>query len=619
MRIYNMNMAIRWLAALAFPALWTAAAQQAAPQSSCNDSPSYSPCEMVFELPAADSAANANPYASVDLRVEFRSPRARTLAMPAYWDGDRRLVVRFAPTEAGKWDYHVTSNIRSWDDRTGSFNAAASDSPGFLRAANVHHWAYTERASTGLDQPHLWMGANEPLFATMDEAAFRATVDARAAQKFNHLRGLVMAGPAGGAFQSGDAPNIDYFRRLDDRIRYLNGKGMIADLVLAGGPNTLTSVFPGAEQRRRFARFLVARYAAMNVTWQGVDQFEGYENGRALLQEVGGYLKEFDPYQHPRTSGARITSSPLAYDGWMNFVTHATADSNVNAIEHQVLAMPFLDVHFAREDTGAGKTGPDDLDADAFRKRLWNVTMDGQYVTYSNTGSGAASLKSAGAKAMSVWFDFLADTRYWELEPYYDVDGGKALALEDVEYVVYIEKPGPLELTVEKHGYDVYWVDPATGESVKKKFSGEHFTDEPPDNSHDWLLHVVREGRVESMNKSYKFASREILMQEVEANSPKVPFSIEQPKGDLSISKAVPFAVKLERPTRATRSMLYLWMGEVAADHQGYRVLATGPKGSMKPPADIARDYPTIMHMRVYGMNANGKVYELDSALQIDK
>ncbi len=394
---------------------------------------------------------------------------------------------------------------------------------------------------------------------------------------------------------------------------------MIADLVLAGGPNTLTSVFRAAEQRRRFARFLVARYAAMNVTWQGVDQFEGYENGRALLQEIGGYLKEFDPYQHPRTSGARITSSPLADDGWMDFVTHATADSNVNAIEHQVLAMPFLDVHFAREDSGAGKTGADDLDPDAFRKRLWNVTMDGQYVTYSNTGSGAASLNSAGAKAMSVWFDFLADTRYWELEPYYDVDGGKALALEDVEYVVYIEKPGPLELTVEKHGYDVYWVDPATGESVKKKFSGEHFTDEPPDKSHDWLLHVVREGRVESMNKSYKFASREILMQEVEANSPKVPFSIEQPKGDLSISKAVPFAVKLERPSRATRSMLYLWMGEVAADHQGYRVLATGPKGSMRPPADIAKDYPAIMHMRVYGMNANGKVYELDSALQIDK
>ena len=44
---------------------------------------------------------------------------------------------------------------------------------------------------------------------------------------------------------------------------------------------------------------------------------------------------------------------------------------------------------------------------------------------------------------MTVWFDFFSDTRHWELEPYFDVDGGRALALEGIEYVVYVEKPGP--------------------------------------------------------------------------------------------------------------------------------------------------------------------------------
>jgi len=531
-----------------------------------------------------------------------------------------RYVVRFAPTEPGQWDYHVTSNVRGWNDKTGNFTATASASRGFLRAANVHHWAYTERAATGLDQPHLWMGVNEPLLATMDEAAFRAMVDARSAQKFNHLRGLVLTGASSGAYATADSPNVEFFRRLDGRIRYLNEKGLIADLVLAGGPETLNSLFRSSDQRRRFVSYVVARYAAFNVTWQGADRFEDYADGRALLKETGGFLKQLDPYQHPRTSGARVTSSPLVDDGWMDFAVHATNDSNVNAIEHQVFAVPFVNTHFAREDSGAGKPGPDDVDAETFRKRLWNATMDGQYVTYENTGSGAPHLNTVGAKAMSIWFDFLDDTRYWELEPYYDVDGGKALALEDTEYVVYIEKPGPLELTVEKHGYDVYWINPATGESTKaKKFSGEHFTSEPPDRSHDWLLRVVREGRLEGMNKSYKFASRDIVMQEVEANSPKVPFTVEEPKGNLSISKPVPFSAKVTRDSRATRSMLYLWMGEVAADHQGYRVLATGAKGNMQAPADIAKSYPAIMHMRLYGMNANGKVYELDSACQIDR
>jgi hypothetical protein len=613
-------MGMNWTLAVACLVPFALTAQRAEPQSSCANIPAYSPCELVFELPEADAAAHPNPYATVDLRVEFRSPRARTLPVPAFWDGSRRMVVRFAPNEAGRWDYHVTSNIRAWDDGGGSFTAAPSESRGFLRAANVHHWAYTERASTGLDQPHLWMGVNEMLFATMDEAEFRATVDARAAQKFNHLRGLVLAGAASGAYQPSGVPNIEYFKRLDARVSYLNQKGMVADLILAGGPGTLTSLFATPEQRRRFIGFLAGRYSAMNVTWHGVDQFEGYSDGRALLKEIGGYLKQLDPYQHPRTSGARITSSPLMDDGWMDFVTHASPDPNVNAVEHQIHGLPFVNVRFAREDSGAGKSAAGDVDAEAFRKQLWNAAMDGQYVTYENTGSGRQHLDSPGAKAMAVWFDVLSGTRYWELEPYFDVDGGRALALEDVEYLVYIEKPGPLELTVEKHGYDVYWINPATGEStVRKKFSGEHFTAEPPDRSHDWLLRVVREGRVESMNRSYKFASREIVLQEVEANSPKVPFAVEAFTGNLSISKAVPYSAKVTRESRATRAMLYLWMGEVAADHQGYRVLATGAKGNLQVPADIARNYPAVMHLRLYGMNANGKVYELDSAWQVDR
>ena len=295
-----------------------------------------------------------------------------------------------------------------------------------------------------------------------------------------------------------------------------------------------------------------------------------------------------------------MTSSVLLDDGWMDFVLHSTSDRNVNAVEHQLYGVPFVEVSTAQED------------AAAFRRRLWNATMDGQYVGI------ASAPDEAKAKALSVWADILADTRYWELEPYFDVDGGRAVALEDTEYLVYLEKPGPLEVTVEKHGYDIFWINPADGESIKaKKFSGEHFTIEPPDKSHDWILHVVREGRVQGMNRSYKFESRDIVLQEIESNSPKVPFAMEAPKGELSISKAMPYAAKITRDSRATRSMLYLWMGDVAADKQGYRVLATGAKGEMKPPADIAKNYPATMHLRLYGMNANGKVYELDSALDV--
>src|SRR2546425_10070818 len=122
-------------------------------QTVCGSTPVYSPCEIVYELSATDSTAHPNPYKTVELRTEFRSPSHRTFLIPSFWDGGNRMVTRFTPTEAGEWDYRVTSNITAYNGRMDHFSATESDSPGFVRTANVHHFAYTER-----NTPHLWMG-----------------------------------------------------------------------------------------------------------------------------------------------------------------------------------------------------------------------------------------------------------------------------------------------------------------------------------------------------------------------------------------------------------------------------------------------------------------------------
>jgi hypothetical protein len=62
--------------------------------------------------------------------------------------------------------------------------------------------------------------------------------------------------------------------------------------------------------------------------------------------------------------------------------------------------------------------------------------------------------------------------------------------------------------------------------------------------------------------------------------------------------------------------MMYLWTAESTADNQGYRVLATSSKGDFRIPSNIALRYPTVINLRLYGINANGKVYELDRVLK---
>lgn len=596
-------------------------------QAPCNGTQAYTPCELPFELNAQEAAAHPNPYASVDLHAEFRSPHFHTYKMPAFWDGGARLIIRFTPTEAGEWTYRVTSNIQRWEGQAGTFTAAPSEAPGFVRTANVHHWAWTEG-----NQPHLWMGDTLYAFATLEQALFQRIVDTRATQKFNHIRGLVLgsAEEAAHAFSSSGQPDPVHFQRLDQRVRYMNQKGIVADLILGGSEGQLTHLFPDWQQRQRYINYVVARYSPMNVTWEIVREYETYPDGRALMKELGGLLKDTDPYQHPRSSGTLASSGGLMDDGWMNFVSHHSGDDQVCAIEHQLFATPLVNLEFAGEDSGAGKIAAEDVDSDAFRHRLWNAVMDGDYPTFFNTGTAGAGsipvdakyLESPGAKAMTAWYNFFAGSRHWELEPYFDVDGGRAVALEDVEYIVYVEHPGPVEMSVEHHGYDVTWINPANGEEFpeKKGYRGEHFTGEPPDRTHDWVLRISREGHKEGMLKSYKFESRRIDMQVVEQGSDKVPFEIVQPSGaSITQEKPPAFAVKIKRETRATRSMMWLWTGESTADSQGYRVMGTGEKGTLQIPPHIAMTYPAVMDLRLYGMNANGKVYSFDKTYQLNK
>ena len=590
-----------------------------AAQAPCPVTPAYSPCELVFELAGEDAAAHPNPYSSVQLQAEFRSPRHRTFLMPAYWDGGRRMVIRFAPTEAGDWDYRLTSNIAALNGKTGRFAAADSGSPGFIKVANGRHWATTED-----NKPHLWMGDTCYRFGFIDRALFDQLVEARAKQKFNHLRGLLIGGKEDAAkiFANPDRPDVAHFRELDQRILAMNRKGLAADLVLAGDENHLADLFPAWQQRERYIRFVVARYAAMNVTWQGVQEFEEYQDGRALLKEIGLLIKKYDPYNHPRSTHTTATSAPLAGDGWMDYIVYQTSDDQIGAVEHQLHTVPQVNAEFAYEDSGAGKSHPHHVASDEFRHRLWNAAMNGQYPTFGNTGTyggrkfnvEAKYLESPGARAMTVWYDFFARTRHWDLEPYFDVDGGRALALDGVEYIVYVAKPGPVEVLVERHGYNVAWFNPATGESVKQKdFKGERFAGEPPSKTQDWVLHISREGRKEGMLRSYKFESRPLPVQEVELNPQKVPYEVAEPAGD-TISMAAPpkFAVKIKRETRATRAMMFLWTGEVVADGRGFRVLGTGKDGTLKIPKGLAKNFPAVLNLHVAALNANGKAYAID-------
>ncbi len=526
-------------------------------------------CDLSFELNPQDS-----PQA--ELRAEFRSPRHKTYLLRAFKQ-DGLFVFRFAATEVGVWDYKLTSSLSRLDGKEGKVTAGESSSRGFIRPANVHHFATENIESNGSVAPHLWMSTEVDKFAAVPRSDFDSLIHQRAQEGFTHVRVAIEAGPS--------------LVEIAERIRAINAEGLTADIVLAAVPEA-------SEARERYVEDITVRLCAFNVTWagarfSGVLPFENKPNSRAILKDVGALIQKFDPYHHPRTTSADVTSAALMNDGWMNVLSYGTSDVHVGSVEHQLFAVPALNTGIHNQ------------------KDLWNATMNGQY-----PASGVGPY-------MKAWAEFMAESRYWELEPYFDVDGGRAVALDGVEYIVYVEKPGPIELTVESHDYDVVWMNPANGEMVKQKnYKGEHFTGEPPDRMHGWVLRVSREGRKEGMLKSYKFDSRPVPVQEVEQNPSKIPYDVVSPAGaEISFSKPGAFALKAKRDTRATRSLLVEWTAEVVLEGTGYRLAGTGRDGTLNIPTSVFLNqipkFPAVLSLRVAFLNANGKAYTLDRAFRL--
>jgi len=73
----------------------------------------------------------------------------------------------------------------------------------------------------------------------------------------------------------------------------------------------------------------------------------------------------------------------------MDFVTHESAADELGAIEHQLYPVPFVNMAFA----GKAATDPG-----AFRHRLWNAAMDGDYVTAAGADAAATPHDRGGLR-----------------------------------------------------------------------------------------------------------------------------------------------------------------------------------------------------------------------------
>ena len=592
------------IVALALAAAATLPAQNI---EECDAVPVYDPCEIVIELSASDASEHSAPFNDVELRAEYRSPKGgRTKVMPAFWDGGGRFVLRFSPDYEGRWDYRLISDLDSLDKRTGSFVALPAQTPGFIEVFNARYFKYPLT-----NTPHFWLGDSLLGLASMPWDGFKATADRRSEQGFTHVRALAVPALDAGdkAFSPSGKPDLEHFRALDRRISYLHSLGIVTDLVLANSADELDELFPRLRQKDRYLRYLSARYAAYSVTWQILLEWESHEAAGKLLKQLAGSLRKHDPYEHPMSTGATVTSAPLAQDGWQDYFVQNRVDPALAAIEYELNRAPFVNTGIG---LGAGPA--------AARRQAWNAAVRGHYVTLSTEDTSA---ESPFAEQMVPLKQFFSQSRYFDLQPHYRIVGGAALALHRVprysersvgiEHVVYAERPGLIELVMPKQEYSVSWFNPANGAwfDQKKKFKGDRYRSRTPDDEQDWVLYIRREGKKQDYNKSFFLESKLPRFREVEFSPSELPFEIQLPDGnELQAGRAHDFNATLLKNTIAAKRTVWLWMAEAAGSARGARVLGTTQSGSFTIPAELAQSYPTTLSVRAIGLDGAGRLFE---------
>ncbi|KDN55845.1 DUF5060 domain-containing protein [Flavobacterium seoulense] len=235
----------------------------------------------MFEITLNGSSAG-NPYVGTTLIARFSNGENVT-EQEGFYNGNGNYIIRFMPDKEGTWNYVTTSNKSELNDKKGSFECIkpSSNNHGPVRVSNQFHFKYEDGT------PYYPFGTTIYEWPFQDKKAQQQTVATLKTSPFNKARFLAVPpykdryieGPLKLTifpFEGDNKENWDfskfnpkYFRKLDSCVVQLKNMGIEADIILFRPYDKGKWGFDtaGQEVNRRFARYMVARYAAFRNIW----------------------------------------------------------------------------------------------------------------------------------------------------------------------------------------------------------------------------------------------------------------------------------------------------------------------------------------------------------------
>lgn len=386
----------------------------------------------VHEIELTGDGAVANPFDTL-ATVTFIPPSGKQQAktVNAFHDGGATWRARVYVNEIGPWTwFSACKTDQRLDGLSGTFEAVTSKLRGRLlpHPLNSRHWI-TEDGRWFLnlnDTAYYLLCRQDRMGNQISDEQVRRYVRDDVAHGITSVRCSFasrdeLAGPGSWTQWFFVGRDLDRFRLdnlqcADRRLHILLEEfpDLAVQFILfpleryASDDRFWTALKPG--QRDRLLRHLMARFAAYpQIFWLFVNDShygEKFPNNNAMAREVGAYLQQHDPWQHPRSTGhARMLSFVFGAEDWATYI-HIEHQHDLGALQynqyHQFVKPVFLGEDRYEDDHGSK--------LDPVLMRYWQRRLFWAWLLSGGTANYGG--------------------RWWALQPYSDV-GMVELHLKD--------------------------------------------------------------------------------------------------------------------------------------------------------------------------------------------
>ena len=452
----------------------------------------------VYEITLTTSVPYANPYTDVTLSATFRGP-TKTINIEGFWDGGNTWKIRMAPIEIGTW---TVVDVASNDSQ---LNNQKEGTTFTCRLPTNEDIAVNEALRHGFVQinpsfPRTFMHADGTPFFLMGDTAwpraflngniystgqFQQLVNKRSAQGFNVFTNafagafnaaVAETGGNEGGIQSwtGDRPVPSFYQAADQRLAYMTKKGLVP-MIMFGAPDEGTTT--NLSLLERMQQYHIARWAAYNIIWLGVKEYEEWGSlSMSTIRAFGNITKQYDPYKHPSSTHTVDSTNELGGDSWLYFNGHQSRLLTLVMSDYNQFNKPIVVLEAYYEGPNYSSYWDFD-DPQVLLEGLWGIQLHGGWnagyelipdSTHLDMAAYLNQMNNASANYHTYLKRFFEKTQFWKMVPNNGlVVSGTAWASAQLgkEYVLFLKNGGSVtvNLSSASGSLPIEWYNPRTG------------------------------------------------------------------------------------------------------------------------------------------------------------